>query len=64
MGGRRILKRVLESNITGKRPVGKPRKRWVNATEIGNREVLKVRNLERESIDRQIWRRHLEKAKA
>jgi hypothetical protein len=53
-----ILKRILESNIIGKRPVGKPRKRWVNAAEINSREILKVRNWKRESIDRQVWRLH------
>jgi hypothetical protein len=33
------------------RHVGKPRKRWVNAVEIGSRENLKVRNWRRESLD-------------
>jgi hypothetical protein len=47
MGGRGTLKRVLESNISGKRPVGKPRKIWINVMDIGSREDLKMRNLER-----------------
>jgi hypothetical protein len=34
MDEKRIPQRILESNIIGKRPVGKPRKRWVNAVEI------------------------------
>jgi hypothetical protein len=37
MDEKRILKRILESNIIGKRPVGKPRKRWVNGMEKGDR---------------------------
>jgi hypothetical protein len=31
-------KRILESNIVGIRPVGKPRKIWVNAVELDSRE--------------------------
>jgi hypothetical protein len=42
MEGKRIEKRILESNFIGKRPVGKPRKRWLNAVEIDSREILKV----------------------
>jgi hypothetical protein len=52
MGETHIPKMIPESNITGNRSVGKPRKSWVNAMEIGNREVFKVINLERESLDR------------
>jgi hypothetical protein len=29
MDEKRIPKRILESNITGKRPEGKPRKEWL-----------------------------------
>jgi hypothetical protein len=64
MEGKRIPKRILESNSFGKRPVGKPRKRWINAVEIDSREILKVRNWKRESLDRQVWRRYLKEAKA
>jgi hypothetical protein len=64
MDEKRIPKRILESNIIGKRPVGKPRKIWVNAMEIDSREILKVRNWKRESPDREVWRRHLKEAKA
>jgi hypothetical protein len=62
--GKCILKRILESNFIGKRPVGKPRKRWINAVEIDSREILKVRNWKRESLNRQVWRRYLKEAKA
>jgi hypothetical protein len=63
MEGKRILKRILESIFIRKRPVGKPRKRWINAVEIDSREILKVRNWKRESLDRQVWRRYLKEAK-
>jgi hypothetical protein len=64
MDGKRIPERILESNFIGKRPVGKPRKSWINAVEIVSKEILKVKNWKRESQDRQVWRRHLKEAKA
>jgi hypothetical protein len=64
MERKRIPKRILESNIIGKRPVGKPRKSWVNSVEIDSREILKMRNWRRESLDKLVWRRHLKEAKA
>jgi hypothetical protein len=62
--GKRIPKRILKSIFIGKRPVGEPKKRWINAVEIDSREILKVRKWKRESLDRQVWRRHLKEAKA
>jgi hypothetical protein len=38
-------KMIPESNISGKRPVRKPRERCVSAVEIGNREDLEMRKL-------------------
>jgi hypothetical protein len=61
---KRLQKRIMESNNIGKRSVEKPRNRLVNVVEIDSREILKVRNWKRESIDRQVWRRHLKAAKA
>jgi hypothetical protein len=63
MDGKRIPKRILESNIIGKRLLGKPRKRWVNAVKTDSREILKVRNWEIESLNTQVWRRHLKEPK-
>jgi hypothetical protein len=65
----RIVHNILtvnenKSNFIGKRHVGKPRKRWINAVEIDRKEILKVRNWKRESQHRQVWRRHLKEAKA
>jgi hypothetical protein len=37
MEGKRVPKKILESNFIGKRPVGKPRKRWIDAVEIDSR---------------------------
>jgi hypothetical protein len=32
--------------------------------EIDSREIFRVRNWKRESLDRQVWKRHLNEAKA
>jgi hypothetical protein len=40
----------LESKISGKRPIGKQRKRWINAVEIDIREVFNVRKWKKESV--------------
>jgi hypothetical protein len=58
-----LLGRILESNIIGKRPVGKPSKRWVNAVEIDIRDILKTRKCKGEYIERQACRRHLKETK-
>jgi hypothetical protein len=63
MDEKRILKITLKKDIIREEPVGKPKERWVNIVEIENREVLKVRNWKRESLDRQVWRRHLKETK-
>jgi hypothetical protein len=56
-------KKILE-NIIAKRPVGKPRNRWVNSVKIDSRGILKMRNWKRESLDSEVWRRYLKGAKA
>jgi hypothetical protein len=64
MDEKRIPKWLVGSNIIGKRPIGNPRRRWINAMEMDNRGILKVRNWKRESLERQVWRHHLKEAKA
>jgi hypothetical protein len=54
----------FENSIVGKRPVGKPRKIWVNEVEIDSREILRVRTRKRLFPDRQVSRHHLKEAKA
>jgi hypothetical protein len=46
----------LGSNNVGKRPVPKPRKRKVNAVEVGSTEILRARNWRRECPVKQDWR--------
>jgi hypothetical protein len=48
------MKRILERNYIGKRPVLKARKkkRRVNAVEIESKEILEVRNWKRGYLER------------
>jgi hypothetical protein len=62
--GEKLTKKDSGKQHYWKRPVGKSRKRWVNAVEIDSREILKVRNWNREPLDRQVWRDHIKEAKA
>jgi hypothetical protein len=41
---RSVPKRILESNVIGKRHIGKPKKRWASALEIDSREIFKAEN--------------------
>jgi hypothetical protein len=54
MDEKRIPRRILKSNTIGKRPIGNPKKRWVNVVEIESRVILKVGNWNRESPERQV----------
>jgi hypothetical protein len=54
MDGKRIIKRILEEDVNGKRSLGKPRKRWVKVMETDSIEILKVRNWKREYLGRQV----------
>jgi hypothetical protein len=53
MDGKCKPKRILESNNIGRRPVGKPRKRWVNAVKIDSGDSPKEK-LGGESLNRQV----------
>jgi hypothetical protein len=44
-----IPKRILESNFIGKRPVGKPRKRWIDEVEIRQQGDLESEKLDKRS---------------
>jgi hypothetical protein len=63
MDEKRIPKRILDRNSIGKRPLGKPRRKWFNAVEIDSRENVKVRKWKTESLDRKVWRCNLKEAK-
>jgi hypothetical protein len=47
---------AMVGQMFGKRPVGKPRKRWLDAVKEDRYQMLKWRNLEVRAQDRVEWR--------
>ncbi|PSN52349.1 hypothetical protein C0J52_18091 [Blattella germanica] len=54
----------LKGKMYGKRPVGKPRKRWLDDVRDDGRNILDSRNLERDTANREEWRQRVREAKA
>jgi hypothetical protein len=59
MEEKRITKRIMESHVIGKRPVGKPRTMWVSAVETDSRG-FEIEKLEKGIPERHIWRPSLD----
>jgi hypothetical protein len=60
----RIPEKILHTTIAGRRRVGKPRKRWIDAVEEDAKELMGVRNWKRIAQDREEWRGLIREAKA
>lgn len=60
----RVPKKIIEGKPGGKRPVGKPKARWVDNMEADVEKILRLRHWRRESRDREVWRRKIGEAKA
>jgi hypothetical protein len=55
---------VMAGQMFGKRPVGKPKKRWMDEVKEDNYQILKWRSLEVKAQERDDWRSRIKKAKA
>jgi hypothetical protein len=55
---------VMVGHMFGKRPVGKPKKRWMDAVKEDIYPILNWRNWEAKAQDRDEWRSIIRKAKA
>jgi hypothetical protein len=55
---------VMAGQMFGKRPVGKPKKRWMDAVKEDIYQILKWRNCEVKAHDRDEWRSRIKKVKA
>lgn len=60
----RVPKKALKEYREGRRPVGKPRGRWLDALDRDGKRALKCRNGRRLAEDRDAWRWRIEEAKA
>jgi hypothetical protein len=64
MKDERARNKTLKEYIDGRRPVGRPRGRRIDAVENDAKNVLKCKNWRRLGEDRDAWRRRIEEAKA
>jgi hypothetical protein len=55
---------AMVGQMLGKHPVGKLRKRWLNAVKEDSYQMLKWRDWEVKAQDREEWRSRIKKAKA
>jgi hypothetical protein len=64
MESQSIPRMVMAGQMFGKRPVGKPKKRWMGAVKEDSYQILNWRNWEMKARDREAWRSRIKKAKA
>ena len=50
------LRKILKGYTEAKRPVGRPRGRWIDAVDRDAKMMLKCKNLRRSTEDRNIWK--------
>jgi hypothetical protein len=62
MEGQSLPRMVMASQMFGKRPIGKPKKRWMDAVKEDIYQILKGRSLEVKAQDRDEWRSRIKKA--
>jgi hypothetical protein len=59
-----IPKKVLDGKFHERRPVGRPRLRWEDNIRRDSLLLLNIRGWRRWGVDRDIWRRTTEEARA
>jgi hypothetical protein len=64
MESQNIPRMVMAGQVFGKRPVGKPKKRWMDAVKEDSCQILNWRNWEVKAQNRDEWRSRIKKAKA
>jgi hypothetical protein len=53
----------MMGGLEGVRPIGRPRKRWMDGVETDVKELLKVKNSKARAMDRNEWRHIIGKAR-
>jgi hypothetical protein len=56
----RVSKKAIKGQIEGRRPVGRPRGRWLDVADRDAMRMLKCRKWRRMAEDRDAWRRRIE----
>jgi hypothetical protein len=64
MESQSIPRMVMAGQMFEKRPVGKPKKRWMDTVKADSYQILKWENWEVKAQDRNEWRSRIKKAKA
>ena len=59
-----VARKMLYYTIGGKIPVGKTKRRWIEAVEEEPKKILGIRNWKREAMDRQLRSGCMQEAKA
>jgi ribosomal protein L19E len=54
----------MMGRLEGVRPIGRPRKRWMDDVRTDAKELLKVKDWKAKALDRNEWRHIIGKAKA
>jgi hypothetical protein len=55
---------MLYNTIGGKLPLGKPKRRWIEAVEENAKTILSIQYWEREAVVRRVWRGYIQEARA
>ena len=64
MENKRIPLKIMQTELGGRRTVGRPKNRWMDVVERDVRQLMGLRNWRRIAMDRREWRGLLREAKA
>ena len=64
MKDERVQKKALKGYIEGRRPVGRPRRRWIHVVDKDANSMLECKDWRRSPEHRNNWRRMTEEDKA
>jgi hypothetical protein len=64
MPEKRIPGKAMMERLERVRPIGRPRKRWMDGVQTDEKELLKAKNWKTRALDRDYWWHIIGKAKA
>jgi hypothetical protein len=60
----RIPRKVMMGRLEGVRPIGRPKKRWMDGVQTDAKDLLNMKEWKAQALDRNEWRHIIGKAKA